>query len=594
MHATLPRRHAHGNVLLVAVVLLLLAGLLSLFALNVGVFEQRSTGNDLRGKLVAEVAEAGLADGFEYLIRQHKAMLKTPSLWERCPGDPTDPEYDAFPCGAISAGTFDDDGDPATPEVSRRGSMFRLRANTANVIPGIDLALSKYMLPLPAASKIASLASAGAVAYGVAPVMCFATRPSSPAVAAITCGAGVGPGSTSVAIGTFVSVARIPGESASSTLVQTVGQYPKFGEDLLAKPPLTTSGTAGVTGTLQVVTNPNAGGHGVPVSVWSRLDVDKTGTTNTCYADEFFRYTTGSATPTLEQGSIRCDNCRCDSNGSPKTLSYDSSGTNRCSTPSSDCEGLDILDVDAGTNSSTGYNAAGHEGANYNVRSDTLSYPTCEFPPDLFKFVFHVPAWEDTDGDCFAETKLAPVRYQNPDDMSASAMVGPDEAYLYKIADKVIPTNANRSLLKVGQLGTSALLASSASRGVIWCQQQNPGDCNIRAGAQVGTPGAPVVLILDGPVTIQGTIFGFVFIRDTGNPLRPATGGSMGGSCPPDCMLQMNSGAAIYGGLVLQGQMKSNGTSAVIYDGNVLRGIIEQAEPVYATLPGAWTDQRSY
>jgi hypothetical protein len=102
------------------------------------------------------------------------------------------------------------------------------------------------------------------------------------------------------------------------------------------------------------------------------------------------------------------------------------------------------------------------------------------------------------------------------------------------------------------------------------------------------------VLILDGPVSIQGVIFGFVFIRDTGDTLRPETGSSIAGNCPNNCQLQMNAGSAIYGALVIQGQMKSNGTSAVIYDGNVLQGIIEQAGMVYATLPGAWTDRRSY
>ena len=56
----------------------------------------------------------------------------------------------------------------------------------------------------------------------------------------------------------------------------------------------------------------------------------------------------------------------------------------------------------------------------------------------------------------------------------------------------------------------------------------------------------------------------------------------------------MNAGSAIYGALVVQGQMKANGTAAVIYDGNVLRGVIEEAGLVYSTLPGAWTDQRSY
>ena len=57
---------------------------------------------------------------------------------------------------------------------------------------------------------------------------------------------------------------------------------------------------------------------------------------------------------------------------------------------------------------------------------------------------------------------------------------------------------------------------------------------------------------------------------------------------------KFNAGAAIYGAMVLQGQMKSNGTSAVIYDGNVLQAVIEQADPVYATLPGAWNDRQSY
>jgi hypothetical protein len=68
----------------------------------------------------------------------------------------------------------------------------------------------------------------------------------------------------------------------------------------------------------------------------------------------------------------------------------------------------------------------------------------------------------------------------------------------------------------------------------------------------------------------------------------------MAGNCPNDCMLQMNAGAAIYGALVLQGQMKSNGTSAVIYDATVLGTVGSEAGLVYATLPGAWTDQRSY
>ena len=578
-----------GAVLLVTIVLLLLAGVMTLFAMNVGVFEQRSTGNDLRAKAVNEVAEAGLAQGFEYLMRQHADMLGNSALWEKC-----DANDETYPCGAISAALFDDDGDVTTPKVSRRATMYRLKANTANTISSIDLALSKYMLPLAASSKLSTAANGSTVAYGVAPVLCFVKRPKNPGSGGIACGDGTGVGATALRIATFVSVAKMPGETASATLTQTIGQSPKLGDDVLNRPPITTSGSAGVTGTLQVVTNPNAGGPGVPVSVWTRVNVDKTGTTNTCYADEFFRYTQGSATPVPYQGTIRCDNCKCDTNGAPQTLSYDSSGKDRCTSPTADCEGSDILDVDANSDSTTGYNVGGHVGANYNVRSDALSYPLCEFPPDMFKYVFGTATWDDTNHDCFGETKLASVIYQNPDNTAALASVGRDEAYLYKNADKVIPKPANASLLKVGQAGTTALLSSSASSGMIWCQQQNAGDCDIGSGVQVGTPAAPVILILDGPVSIQGTIFGFVFIRDTGVSLNPATGSSMTGNCPNDCMLQMNAGAAIYGALVIQGQMKSNGTSAVIYDAAVLGTVGNEAGLVYATLPGAWTDQRSY
>ena len=73
--------------LLVAVMLLLLASLFTLFALEVGVFEQRSTGNDVRERVVTEVAEAGLAQGFEYLMRQHTELLDDPARWERCQPD---------------------------------------------------------------------------------------------------------------------------------------------------------------------------------------------------------------------------------------------------------------------------------------------------------------------------------------------------------------------------------------------------------------------------------------------------------------------------------------------------------------------------
>ena len=234
-------------------------------------------------------------------------------------------------------------------------------------------------------------------------------------------------------------------------------------------------------------------------------------------------------------------------------------------------------------------------GTNYNVRSDQYSYPTCEFPPDLFRFVFGVRAWNDTNNDCFGETKLANVVYQNRD-TGATGSVGPDEAHLYANADKIIPADPSNPspLIRASQLGTAALLSSSATAGLIWCQA----NCDIGSNVQVGTPEAPVILVLDRPgtgsVRIQGVVFGMIFIRETGTTMNPATGSSGTGACPSNCSLQMNAGAAIYGALVLQGQMNVNGTSAVIHDATVLRTLAENEGTTPATLPGAWNDQRSY
>lgn len=570
-----------GSVLIVAIVLLLLASVLTLLALKVGAFEQRTTSNDLRAKMVREVGEAGIAQGAEFLFRQHPDWLADTARWEACGA--TD---ETFPCGAVEQ--------TASDGSARRADFYRLAGQT-NAIADIPPAMSKYMLPM--GNKIATVGNGETAAYGVAPLVCFTERPdpADPADAPIRCGNGSSSQSTDLRIVTFVSVARLPDENARVTLVNTVGSYPLLG-DLTGQPPITASGSADVTGGLQIVTNPNAGGAGVPVSVWTRRDIDKTGTPNTCYADEFFRYTKNNVTPTLVAGtnSIQCDTCQCDVNGAPTTLSYDNSGNLQD-------EGIDILDVDLNTNSQDR-----GTGTNHNVRSDTLSYaagvaatgvPTCEFPPDLFQLAFRINAWADLDQDCFGETKVM-KQYRNPNN-GALVTMGADEAWLYEHADKIIPADdaahtyggvESATLLKPGQLGAAALLESPAASGIIWCQA----NCDIGSNDVVGSAAAPVILILDGPnVSIQGKVWGFVFIRATDDdPANPATlSATTGGTAS----LRMNAGAVVYGALVVQGVVeKANGTAAVVYDGNVLATLEDSLGSEFATLPGAWNDLRTY
>ena len=81
-------RGARGNALVVAVILLLLASVITLLTLNVGLFEQRTSGNDVRAKIIAEVAEAGVAQGAEY-FRMVPTALQPGANWVQCTDNDT-------------------------------------------------------------------------------------------------------------------------------------------------------------------------------------------------------------------------------------------------------------------------------------------------------------------------------------------------------------------------------------------------------------------------------------------------------------------------------------------------------------------------
>jgi hypothetical protein len=553
-------RGARGNALVVAVILLLLASVITLLTLNVGIFEQRTSGNDARAKLIAEVAESGIAQGAEF-FRLQPALLKPSGNWVRC----TD---DTFPCGSIS--------DPG-----RRDTMYFWQ----NAAGGVDInndsqtdVLDQRMLPLanvvPASGRVSSVGNFNSVSYGVGVVLCRIKTPDDPADPT-ECS--TNPATQS---GTFVynyvSVAALPGEGTRTTVSQMLGQYQIFNPNL-NQPPIMASGSVDVTGGLQIVTNPNGGGSdgSVPVSVWTRRDIAKTGTPNTCYIDEFFRYgAKNSAPPTIEENVAVCDTCGCPSDS---TLSYDKSGNKQD-------EGMDILDID-GSNGSNG------KGINADV------VPS-EFPCDLFEYVFGLKSRQDNDGDFFCETLVPSVQYTSPTTMT-QVWLDADEAYLYKNATKIIPRDASAaSLMKPTQV-LSGGYPSSAISGIVWCQT----NCDLGANTQIGTPSKPVLLVIDGAARIQGRVFGMVFLRTapatpglhplnaahdhTGDKLDPNTGGT--------ATLDMNSGATVYGAVVVQGQInKANGTAAIVFNGDIFKNFSNSIPASNSNLPGAWTDRLSY
>jgi hypothetical protein len=560
-------RHARGNALLVAVILLLLASVITLLTLNVGMFEQRTSGNDARSKLIAEVAEAGISQGAEYFRLKPTDLLATSGKWVAC-NSLAAADRTKFPCGAVA-------------DATRRDTMyFWDNGGTPGDINNDGVSNDLYdrrMLPLgsvlPTAARISTVGNFNNVSYGVGVVLCRIKKPENPGDPT-ECST-VASDQSATYVYNFVSVASLRGEGTRTTVSQMLGQYQIF-QPNMNTPPVLASGSVDVTGGLQLVTNPNGGGPGVPVSVWTRKDITKTGTPNTCYADEFYRYgAKNNDPPTLDpSGVILCDTCGCNGNDS---LSYDKSGNKQD-------EGMDILDVD-GSNGSNG------KGVNADV------VPS-EFPCDLFEYVFGTKARTDTNLDNFCETLVPEVAYTSPTTM-ATVYLDADEAYLYKNATTIIPRNASaQSLMDPSQTLVGAY-ASATTSGIVWCQV----NCDIGPSDQVGTPAKPVLLVIDGPAKIQGTVFGLVYLRSvpatpakhplngahdhTVDKLDPATGGT--------ATLDMNSGAVVYGAVVVQGKIdKANGTAAIVYSGEIFKNFSNSIPAKNSNLPGAWTDRLTY
>ena len=548
-----------GNALFVVVVLLLLASVMSLFAMNVGVFEQRASGNDVRAKLVNEVAEAGLAQGMEYL-RENSTLLTTiAGNWEKCTATDT-----SFPCGSIleesKVKVVAADGTVTLEDMQRRSSMYYWKGGVGHDFDasGAVTAASWETRMLPIANAITTT-NGFPVNYGVGAVLCrvaFKDSESDPT----ECTDDDSKASPSSVI-TLVSVGSLPTESARTTLTQTVGSY-NILNNPPNKPPILAAGSVNITGGIQIVTNPNAGGAGVPVSVWTRKDLTKTGTPNTCYIDEFLRYGAKNNSPPTLEGTSKievCDTCKCPSEHS---ISYQNSG-------SLQQEGMDILDVELP-----------NTGINRNVLPE-------EFPCDLFENVFRVKAWENLEDldDNFCETKIM-TTYKNPN-TGASVSMGVDEAFLYTNAARIIPRDtAAEDLLKPSQELTFQpgewTYPSETASGLVWCQK----DCGLEPGTQMGSPDKPVLLVIDGLADIKGRVFGMIFVRSTGNTLAPDTGG--------DATLKMTGPATVYGTIIIQGEVThAQGTAAVIHSKGVLTNLDnDPGFDKFGGVPGGWADDR--
>lgn len=543
-----------GFALVVAILLLLILTVFSLFATNVGVFEQRTSANEYRAKAISQVADAALNHGAESLRTLDKTIgpegggAVSNALWQLC-----NAADETFPCGAER-------------DLLRRASTYRY-------IGGVDLdgknGISVYeqrsvnfppiLDPDTGAVKDSRLlvdtiassdpANPFPVEYQVGLLLC---RVDSTVKAAGVSACTTDPANTTENRAyTLVARAQMTGEQSSATFTKTVVPI----EDISLNPKVPSIVSSGVMtglGNSTIVGNPNSGGFGVPVSVWSRTDFKSSGGSwQTCHYDDWLR---SNSTTVFQDVSVCSSNkvCSC-----PAGVRLSSGGT--------EGEGIDILDVEGG---------APHVGTLLDSQ---------EFPRDLMEFLWGPVAQardKDADGDGWNET-------------ASEVMDGSEKPYYAGQSKRAI------SFLK--SAGFKPLTCDEAtsdpekklgpnSAGKYWVETKDGkinGDACPLPKTDIGSPDKPVQIVFDGGIDSQQgmRLFGIAFGRDPHGVTSP--GGtayfSPGGG-----------GSEVYGAAVIEGEGTINGSVLVVYDAKTLVGDDQDFNPNVASVPGSWSDRVSY
>ncbi len=511
--------------LVIAVLLLVILSLVVLFATSVGVFEQRTATNENRAKLVQSLAESSVNLAAEFMKANTRWIVS-----ERTNGWLNAGSLRWQPCTQAASGTG---FDPclAEPDSARRALMYRYVAGGS-----MDLPLAATV---PAAADLSTVSLGDADTNATVTVRAALCRiddidPDNPVCS-------LNPEEPGTMAITLVANAEIPGEGAVAQAKETIATFRLIGG--AANVPLVASGTVSGLGNAQLVANPNAGGFGVPASIWSPCPIDieagSTGSSDplcpaagggigsviTCHRGEFLR---GLPTEDLLTACPGTNACGCPSLNAG-ALSGHSGGSTR--------ESIDILDIDGG------------EGALPDIQyfpREPWDDPNDPFDDSIFEVVFAQDVVPE------GQTSVA----QNCGDS------GNQDCAVVALR------NLGAREINCAQLGPS-------SSGLLW---DRSGVCSLPA--VVGSPDFPVVLVVDSNMRLNGnTVFyGMLYVRSSTN----------------SAVLDGAGGVEIYGMAIVDGEVDLQGGFTVVYSEEIARAIIESpAFTSFGKVPGSWLDARN-
>jgi hypothetical protein len=344
------------------------------------------------------------------------------------------------------------------------------------------------------------------------------------------------------------------------------------------------SGLISTGGTITIVPNPNAGGFGLPGSIWSGNDIQVENSTgggaasiSTCYIEDFMR---GDPKPDLDRAKAVCPQpgsnppCHCPSSKADGDywLSGSASGSKR--------ENIDILDRDGG--------------------AGMIGDPR---PPDIQFFPGSGPS--DVTVPTSAPIALDKAIGSAPNTALSNASAASDDSPFewifgvnYVVADHdttgTTLTNCGTDSPPTQNCADYALredLGATVIEGNCAADQFNAdsyglyyvtGDCVIN-GVTVGSPKAPVIIVVFGDATLKSSeLYGMLFVHS--NNIGTETSST-------HYRFNMQD-ATIFGALTVEGNISLTGNSILVYDDTSLN-VDPYKLPTkvrFARVPGGWLD----
>lgn len=539
--ANSPRRQSGITTLAITLLLLAIVTIVLLFSSNVSFFDQRTATAENRATAAEQMAEFALNLGGQYLNANRTMIVNTgPGGWLDS-ATAANKRWLPCPAGTLAAGH---------PCLAERVDARRVRMYYYDNDPttgAIDPIPNSALVGLQQGSFTGFTGTDNTNRFtgetAVNALLCrlgqnTATPPESECQLSPLTGG-------NIAV-TLIATNSQAGESAKATVKETwatvMTRMPS------ASVPLIASGVVQGLGNAQIVAAPNAGGYGVPGSIWSPNDVDignsstgcggaGVGSVSTCHIGEFLQ-----DTPREEL----------------KTTCVTSNSA--CGCPAVSASGVDFL--------------SGHSGSVKVERRDVLDVDgNCGSPNITF---FPVSTMDDpadpTDDSVFefifdADNVVAEGGTTVKTDCAASSPSGTANC-----AAAVLKDDFNATVLTdCSSLGTS-------STGIFYVT----GNCDLH---DIGSATNSVVLVVDGQISINGNVdfYGMLFAR----------------SNTPEADVDRvtgNGNVKIIGSLVVEGNVNITGSIDLIYDPTGVSG--NPGGPIppnvrFGKVSGSWLDSQT-